>query len=226
MSIHDLLDRLRRRLAARGAPEAYVRHLLDELEDHYRQAVAAGRSEAEALAALGDETQLVQSTLISLRRDRWIGRHRVACFIVAPLLLYPIALSLVVLPLGMPGIWLARHTAIPRSAWEFHLWKWSIESISNIVFPVTCVWLLQTMSRRFFCGRRFALCACGEIIAWSLAAMATIHLPSTPEAHGAFMLGVGVRWPIVDGYKQILLAFYVAAFLWWLIRHRRDPQFA
>jgi uncharacterized membrane protein len=227
MSIYDLLDCLRRRLSARGVPRDYLRDLLDELEDHFRQSIAAGRSEAESLAALGDEETIVETTLNSLRRDSWLGRNQIACLIVAPILLYPIVLALAVLPLAMLGLWLSKHTAIPHTGWVFHLWRGATESVSNLAFPIFCFWLLAKASRKFFCGRSFMLFACGEIIVWSLVTMTTIRLPSTPHAHGQFMLGVGIAWPVANGYKQILLAIYATSLLWWLFRHwQRNLQLA
>src|SRR5580698_4760737 len=99
----DLFDRLRRRLSARGVPAGYVGSLVEELQDHYRQSVSAGMAESDALAALGDEEEIVRTTLNSLRRDSFVGRHRISFFVIAPILAYPILLILVGLPLGMLG---------------------------------------------------------------------------------------------------------------------------
>jgi len=217
----DLFDRLRRRLSARGVPAAYVSSLVEELQDHCRQSVSAGMAENDALAALGDEEEIVRTTLNSLRRDSFVGRHRISLFVIAPILAYPILLILVGIPLGMLGDWLVTREGIARSGVLMHVWKWTTELSINLALPIACLFLFSRLIRRGYCSRRLAIFAFGMIAVWSLAVMTAIRLPSGPADPRKIMLSVGVYWPVRGVDQRILFFVYIAMFIRWLIQRRR-----
>ena len=227
MSIQNLCDRLRVRLKKRGAADAYVQSLLEELEDHYRQSIAAGRSEEEALSALGDEQSIYDQTVRSLRRDAWIGRHQVFSFVIAPFLYYPLAIIAIGFSLGMLGEWLFVKLGLPKNGWLAETWKWTTLTAFNFALPMVSFLLVRAACRRYSCGRAFTLIACGLMVAWSLAMHAWIKLPDSARGQLKFVLGAGVGWPMTATSQWVLLVFYGSLFLAWLARLRKlTPRLA
>jgi len=227
MSIQNLCDRLRVRLKKRGAADEYVQSLLEELEDHYRQSIAAGRTEEEALAALGDEDEILQTTIHSLRRDSWLGRHRVLAFVIAPILFYPLAIMVVGLPIGFLSEGLFKHALLPRNGLMTHIWKWTILGVFNFALPICGFLMMRALCRRFRCGPVFATVACGLTVAWTLAAYTAINLPKNANGRVNFVLGAGVGWPLTAKSHWILLCFYgILLFPWMIRRFRFAPRLA
>jgi hypothetical protein len=188
---------------------------------------AAGKSQNDALAALGDENKIFQTTLRTLRRDTWIGRHRVLCFIIAPILFYPTAITLMGLPLGLFGQWLFKYSGLPRNGTIIHIWKWTTLSAFNLALPILGFLLIRAVCRRYYCGRGFAVTACGLTVAWSLATHTWITLPNALKGRVTFVMGAGLGWPLTVRWEWPLLCFYTALVLLWTARHARPlPRLA
>ena len=92
MTAPMLFDRLRIALAAKGVSGAYTDRLIEELQLHFRAAInrhslgglSDENAQAAALKELGSEDEIVQSTLDTLRRESFVGRHRILSMIVLP----------------------------------------------------------------------------------------------------------------------------------------------
>src|ERR1700729_1058288 len=95
MNDQNLLDNLRRRFTASGVSPAYADPLIEELQlppqasidTHLLRGLSTEQAESAALATLGTEQQILRTTLNTLRRENFIGRHRILSMILAPLML-------------------------------------------------------------------------------------------------------------------------------------------
>ncbi len=97
----DWLDRLRRRLVARGIDAGYVQRLAGELEDHYQSSYARHRrslppAEAarRALGDLGDADSIANEVLARPTLRPLARRQPVLAFIVGPCILVALAIGL------------------------------------------------------------------------------------------------------------------------------------
>jgi uncharacterized membrane protein len=69
MNRQDFIDRLRRGL--RGLPQSAMNESIADYETHFAEAMAAGRSEAEVSAALGDPDRLAREVRAQIGLKRW-----------------------------------------------------------------------------------------------------------------------------------------------------------
>jgi len=69
MNRQDFIDRLRRGL--RGLPQSAMTESIADYETHFAEAMAAGRSESEVSAALGDPDRLAREVRAQIGLKRW-----------------------------------------------------------------------------------------------------------------------------------------------------------
>jgi hypothetical protein len=155
------LEAIRQLLLRRGAPGAYVERLIGELAEHradlvhdlMRDGRSLDQAGLEADRRLGEASALVEAAFVEMRRNSFVGRHRLACLIVLPVVVLPLSWTIVLV--------LAAWTT-GMLAPGFHVGTMSAQS--RVVISIACgacnfampaalgaaFWLL---ARRRFCGR-------------------------------------------------------------------------
>lgn len=81
MTRSEFLSILHDRL--RGLPASEIDELMDDYDSHFAEGLAAGRSEAEIAAALGDPARLARELRAEAGLRRWEGAHTPANFYAA-----------------------------------------------------------------------------------------------------------------------------------------------
>jgi hypothetical protein len=221
----NLFESVRRRLAARGVAAAYADRLIEELELHFYAAVEGhllgGCREEDARVAalrqLGSEQEIVRTTLDSLRRERFVGRHRVLCMILAPMVLEPLTQILVAMLLFS----IFRRVEYARWLWRLgieldgRIMFIGVEILCNLAVPLVFVSGLWRLGHQRFCGRAYTLAGCGLLMICSL----YIQLRSFPAGQKP-----PPPWWTLTPYQEILLGIYGVLLIQWLVRGNQDSK--
>lgn len=229
MNSQQWFDDLRRRLAAVGVKEAYIERLVQELQLHFQASVdrhllgglSEEQAEAAALEGLGGQPEIVRTTTETLRRESFIGRHRVLCLFIAPPVLMLAAQIAAVLALGLI---LQVHGTYHGHGYERNRFNWLNGAaqagaeliLHNIVIPLLFVRGLWKLGRRKFCGRTFTLLGCALLMVSSLNFQLKIFPAGSPPPH---------TWG-PSMYQSFLLAVYGLALAQRLFRGKEEelPQ--
>ena len=132
MTQDEFLSILHDRL--RGLPPAEIEDLMDDYVSHFAEGLAAGRSETEIAAALGDPTRLARELRAEAGLRRWESARTPANFYAATIgflaliavdfmfllpLLFALALAALVIGLAMLGLCVAG-LALVMKLFTFH----------------------------------------------------------------------------------------------------------
>ena len=153
------LETLGERLLRSGIAPRHVRRYLRELRDHYDDAIqeelrkGAGRVAAEESAAkrLGEPDHLVQSALARPELLSWSRRWPWAVYIVAPLLLFPVAFVATILVM----VGLTPSTELPYPAPLLEVLK-AIRLLNLYALPVVAASGFALLARRRGVSRGWA----------------------------------------------------------------------
>jgi hypothetical protein len=216
MNSLEWFENLHRDLRARGAAATYVDRLIEELQEHFQASVTSNllsghsqeKAEADALSMLGDEREIVRTALAALRRDSFVGRHRILCMIIAP----PVLMTMVQVLVALSATFWFRLT--PRFALVG--WLPALEIICNLLVPIAFVGGLWRLGQRRFCGAGFTSAGCGILMAWSLYTQIMSH---SVASSGPVKLPPRSWTPSV--YHVFLFSLYCIVTIQWLLRRNR-----
>jgi hypothetical protein len=155
------LEAVRRLLRRRGAAGAYVERLIGELAEHradlLHDLMRDGFSQEQAGVAadrrIGEANALVEAAFAQMRGNSFVGRHRLTCLIVLPVVLLPLSWTIVLV--------LAAWTT-GMLAPAFHVGTMSAQSrvaisiacgLCNFAMPAALGAAFWLLARRQFCGR-------------------------------------------------------------------------
>jgi hypothetical protein len=175
----QFFDRLRRHFAADAVPAAYVDGLIEELQLHFEASVnrhllgglTGEQAEAAALAGIGTEKEIVRATLDTLRRERFMGRHRFLCLVFLPtalllgyqFLVLQLERSLVDwLSIGPARLWGLFHQRLLGS--DFSLEMALYLFTCNLILPLVLIRALWKAARRNFCGWAYTMVGCAILL--------------------------------------------------------------
>jgi hypothetical protein len=210
-------DVLRAELQKRGLPRAYIKRLVDELDDHFSDLadhlVSSERNHDMSAARMpdyrvdelndrmGSPTQLAIFAAEQYRSRSFFGRHPVFTFLVTPLPLLVACwatfwLALVVVALPAIGLgYVAEHLLGWSVAAEDHPWFQCLllaflswEIVA--LAPLTTAWLLCRVARRNALDWRWPLAAC-VLLAFVVSLLTfSWHPKFLPSETGSFTIGI------------------------------------
>jgi hypothetical protein len=227
MNGQNLFARLRKTLAAKGVSTSYLDRLMEELQLHFQASVerhllsglTPEQAEAEATAELGNEDEIVRSTLDTLRQESFVGRHRVVSMILAPLVLMNVARFVLLFLLDALFQVHGVHNGVHYTSSRFGGFKFIEgieipfqESMFNLVIPLAFTLWLWKLGRRTFCGRGFTTIGCALLMFGSYWLQA-IHYPGGTHAPPR-------SWMQPSMYQTILFFAYALLLIGWLVRRK------
>jgi len=199
-----------RRLSRHGLPMARIELVMRELADHWEDlrsaAMESGLSEtaaaAEADLKLGNPEQLAARLIAGFRVNSWWGRHPLAALCLAPLLLPPLLMGVVVSPL----YWLASAISSSASAHPLfypHLVTGSLWAVYYAAIVSSVLWLCWRVWRSGL-GIRWVMAMCS----WCALAALLRYFEADPVKHRVLM---GFTFPYrLNIHTTALLAIHVA----------------
>ena len=220
MNGQNLFDGLRRRLAAKGVSAPYVDRLLEELQLHFQASVdrhllsgfSSEQAETAALARLGTEQEIVRATLHTLRRESFVGRHRILCMMVAPPLLVTMARLLVVYLFLFGFQFLIR--GFPHIYFRISRFQGPLdEMMCNLLVPLLFISAFWRLGRRKFCGTGYTMVGCCLLTACSLWIQVKHRAAGMPRPPHSW---------VPSAYQTALLSIYCILLIAWLIRRNRQ----
>lgn len=211
------IERVGRNLVNQGLPKGYVRRVVGELRDHHDELATAQteiRDESPGVIRLGNPSRLAGAIAGEFRRQHFSGRHPLASFLAAPVLLMLALWAL--LPLSLVGLgWLCEDLfgiqlsdAIVqhRQRAQTILTVWQ----TLIVFgtPIVVALLVCRWAKRSAVSRGWLIAACAVIALLAFAIQVQIELPTAP-GNGRLAIGFGLTSGVLRMLLPLLAATWV-----------------
>jgi hypothetical protein len=170
------LEAVRRSMSSRGVPRAYIARLVTELSEHREDLIAELVDEGtspdvagtDADRRLGDPDVVAAEAIARRRAGSLVGRHRVLCLVVLPVLALPIlwtlVLFVVVLACGLlsPSYRMGELSENGRALLSAACW------VCGHVLPAGCGAAFFLLARERCCGAAWA-----RVPVWVIAAVAS-----------------------------------------------------
>jgi hypothetical protein len=238
MDSQPLFDRLRMELAHRGLPHAYVKRIVQELEDHEEdireEQAASDRSALKEVASrhrLGDPVQLAEAIAAEFRKGTFVGRHPVLAYLAAPVpLTFLVWFCWMLLFHPIMGWFMAQEPGRGTLQWPLpFIWSVLTWYYGSLILPsalaagLCCRWAYRS-------GRaNWSLAGCALIAAFAGSVASSIKLSALPMQSqygvGSLLLipFVGyacVDWTLIQQLLQMAVPLGIGACF--LLKQRRQ----
>lgn len=243
-------DELQSELKRRGLPRAYVARLLAELDDHYTDLVEERNSRMgaarklnlesdDAQQRLGEPTQLAIFAAEQYRERSFFGRHPVLTFLVGPLPLLWLGLTICGILFFAIGLLMQGFDMV----WT-HLFKWSFLSIPEenhpfvqamilavmswaalVVPSLLAAWVLCRVAARNALDWKWPVLGCGILSAAAGISWVSYRIKTIDQV-GTFMVGLQLNSSISSMLATFLprfaLAMVIGMLLWRRAQQRQE----
>jgi hypothetical protein len=237
MSSLPTLDRMRTELVRSGLPSEYIERLMGELDDHVSDLEKENVMSTEAIddrtleTRLGTAEELAACAATNYQRRRFLGRHPVLAFLIAPIPLTLVGWTAFLL-LGFGFFQLCPYVLgdafelqgktvdqWPRAA----VWSvWAFHYATRIVPPIIAAGLLCYLAHRSGVNWRWAILATALVAIVAGSYHSTMRLPVEPgNGQYSIGLGLGAQMFLPPQLIQLVLTLAVGvAFTWYWWRKR------
>lgn len=212
-------DSLRADLIRRGLPRSYVRRVVEELEDH-RQDIRAEASSTPAEARLGNLAELAAQIVSEYRARRFVGRHPLLAFLIAPIPLVASTWLAMALAFGFGSSLLLPQE--PGNWSKVNLYAASIYYALRFI-PFAIVALVLCRSAYQSAQGRWSLVACALVAGLAGTLVADVRFHVGPH-DGSLTFGPLFLTPgMTIGRQLAQMAAPLAIGLWFAVKfeHRR-----
>jgi hypothetical protein len=226
MGERGLLDELRSRLAVSGLPAGYVERYVEELRAHHHElvddALAAGMSQEEALAAaderLGGVETLTYAAVSRGRHATFSGRHPWMVFGIGSFLAVPICFAAVVCVAAM----ITDVGAVPPAG-TFAGWFWRtgappMFNAIQYVAPCLMVVAFYRAAQRRMLGWKWCLGI--SLVIGIMGACCQLSAHVNRDGHGSLWVAMGVGQWLTQSAR--FLSILLVAWLYARWARRRD----
>jgi hypothetical protein len=246
MAIDAWLDDLRRLLAGRGLPPAYVERLAAELSDHFEDLKEENMSmEAEVCSQLGQPEQVADAAVTAYRRRSFLGRHPTAAFLVfgvTPVLSQVVLFAVAVLAAkGIAAVadqlgLLSDHGRYaPPSLLGVEIAQYAFSLLFVVIPTILAALLYFKLGRRLGLGTSWMAASCVVLATMAMLPCWCVRLGADMAGHPR-VIGC-LSFPVFDygwsecwlNISQLIQLTAPLAIGWWLLhrrRHQERPQLA
>jgi hypothetical protein len=241
MASHPSRDELRSELRRQGLPQAYIRRLLTELDDHYEdlleerstsmgaarklQVPKNGRDDLQQ--RLGEPAQLALFAAEQYHARSFWGRHRWLTFVIGPLPMLAVAWIVTLLGMTWMGTGIAyvcEHLfglSDEMTRPQDHLWAQAMTMVAVswftiVIPPLTVAVLLCRVARRNAVNWRWPIVAC-TLLAIVVGFLSVGYRLALAPQEGQFMIGFtfggSAQWILLRYLPKVAVAMGIGLLL-------------
>ena len=197
------LEQLKQKLIRKHLPVAYIRRVLDELRDHYEDAVADqiargnDQQKATSIASdiIGDSDLLADAFFKRYRMHLFTGRHPWVSYIFYPMLLFVASVAVTYLAAVLVGLTIP---GVARTDIPFMVFVLSLFYFANYCLPSLWAIRFSFNARNTCLGAHWAIAASSLLSLASYLLLSLIQLPVYGFFFGEFGIGTYVSvFPVV-----------------------------
>jgi hypothetical protein len=227
MAVPAWFDDLRRQLAGRGLPPAYVERFVAELSDHLEDLMEEKMSmDSEMISRLGHPEQVAEAAAVAYRQRSYLGRHPMAAFLVfavSPVVWEVVLFVVVLLTVKVSaavayqlGYLSEQGRYVPPSTTALEITQY-VFSFFFIVIPSLLVAVLYCrLGRRLGMARGWMWVSCIVVAMMTLLPWWYVRLGADAVGHPRVVGGLSS--PVIN-YEMIQLAVPLLIG-WWFLRRR------
>lgn len=235
------LEAVKKLLRRRGAPVAYVQRLMGELAEHredlmrdlLREGMSPEQAEIEADRRMGEPAELAEGAIEKMRRASFVGRHRVLCLILMPVLLLPVSWFLLLGVAAWGAGMLSPAYRVGSINASSLAWIYITLTLCRDVIPGAIAAGFYLLARRKFCGRVWSFIP--GLTAWAVSSILFVHVfpAGFGGATGRMVIGITYHFDLVKTVVLIgvlllleVMQRWMASYAFWRVRQDRKAMLA
>lgn len=226
MSAQPSLNQLRRELLRRGLPNGYVERVVGEWADHVEDqwnshiSKEADMPQTNPIESLGEEAELVESTVLRFRSRTFAGRHPIWTFLVAPI---PLLLACwIVFYAGLAAVMaLVDKDALRTASPTAHGMTQFILQAALYLPPVAATLVLAWLAARSGQRQRWLAAACVLVALFAAGHHTNFALP-IGRGQGQLMIGLGLGRGM--SFVNAVAPLLIGALAIWRMGQRTTPD--
>jgi hypothetical protein len=231
------LDELRRQLAGRGLPSAYIERFAGELCDHLEDLKEENMSnDSELVSRLGHPEQVAEAAALSYRQRSFLGRHPTAAFFVfavSPIIWQVILFVVVVLAVKalaaiayQLGFLSENGRYAPPTPLQLEATQYAFSFLFVVLPSLLAAVLYCRLGRRLGMARAWMWASCIVLAAMALLPCWYVRLGADAAGHLCVIGGLsipflGYGWSVCYLHISQLIQLAVPLLIgWWFLRRR------